>query len=303
MHRRTYLGALASGVGLFGGCLGGGSGASDRTATATVTDDVTPAPTATETPEPTETETITETETATETESAQETPDPGRPRIERASLVWEQSGPDSVRDNRIDAAGAGSRLLVGFEYRLEMEAGEFDPLAKVRILEDGRRQIDTEEHGFEWELDEARDGTYPFWLPVDSTGYGTGTYEAVVTLENRGQGLTSEPARFSFDLVEPLAPTAVELRHTEPQSATVGEPFDMALTFRNRADRTSSLVRTVVAQYQDDGDRRHLSETSIHLPALSTVTHTYEGMKLPEPGRYEFSLADTDISWSLEVRE
>lgn len=311
MRRRTYLTAVATGVGLAGGCLSGGDGELTATATRTAAGPTeapasTPqATTATDPDSDTDTATDTGDDPATETgdEPTTETPTPGRPRIERANLIWGATGPDPIVQNGIEQAGVESTILVGISYEVTLEPGEFTPAATVEIFHEAGQQIDAETHRVPMSVDRARTETLPFWLAVDTTGYDAGTYRARVSMHDEESGEESEPAEFSFDLVEPLDPSDVELLSAEPTSVPVDEPFEMALTVRSRTDRTSSLSRDLIALLGEDNAHRALSDISIHLPARTTITRRFDGYRLPEPGPTEFRLRDTDLSWEIVGEE
>lgn len=295
MDRRTYVGTVASGIGLLGGCLGGGGSAQTPEKTATLT------PTARATPTPTQT--ATETATSTDTETATATPTPNVPQIEAASLIWDSAGQDLVATKAIETAGRGSEVIVGIRYNIHLEPGRFDPHATAKIYDADGVRVDTADHQFDWEIDEARPHRGTFYFPFETRGYSRGRYEAEVTLTHEGAGRTSDPARFAFDLVEPLQASEISLLQSTPATVPAEENFDMQLTFRNSADRTSSFVRTLLLSYGEGGNQQPVGEFSLHLPANSTVTHPFEDLSLPRAGEYRFQFQDTALEWSLQVTE
>ena len=297
MDRRTYIGTVASGIGLFGGCLGGGGSARTPEKTATLT----PTGTAVSTPTQTATETATPTDTETPTETP--TPTPNAPQIEAASLIWDSAGQDLVATKAIESAGRGSVVIVGIRYNIHLEPGRFDPHARAEIYDADGIRVDTADHQFDWEIAESRFHRGTVYFTFETRGYSTGRYEAEVTLTHEGTGNTSDPVRFDFELVEPLQQSEISLLQSSPAAVPAEEPFDMQLTFRNSADRTSSFVRTLSISYGEGGTQQPVGEFSLHLPANSTVTHPFEDLSLPRAGEYRFQFQDTTFDWSIQITD
>lgn len=297
MHRRTYLGSLASSVGLAGGCLGGGPVDETRTTQTTSAEPTTTA-TATETPTARTAETSTDTPTEPDTET--EAPDPDPLRIERANLIWGTGGSDPVWHNAVDSAGVGGTVILGARFRVNVDTPEFRPGVDGRILDDGGTQIDTVSHALP-EAIESPEETFPYWLQLDTAGYETGSYTCELTATDRQNGGASATTQFDFDLVDPLDTDDVELRSSEPETVATGDPFTWELTFRNLADRTSDLQGDLYLEI--DGRRRELLEASWTLPSLSTVTHERGEFEFDEPVTLRFDVPTHDLGWQIEVVE
>jgi len=296
MHRRTYLGSLASTVGLAGGCLGGGPMNGAETTQTTIAKPTTA--TATEPPAPTTTEPSTDSPTEPDTET--ETPDPDPLGIERASLIWGTGGADPILRNAVASAGAGGTVILGARLLVNVDAAEFRPAVDGRIMNDAGTQIDTVSHELP-EAVESPGGAFPYWLQLDTAGYETGTYTCELTATDRLTDGVSATAQFDFDLVEPLDTDDVELRSVEPETVPKGEPFTWELTFRNLADRTSDLQGDLHIEIA--GRRRELTDVSWTLPALSTVTHERGEFEFDEPVTLRFDVPSHDIGWQIEVVE
>lgn len=298
MRRRAYLGTVASGVGLLGGCLTGGDPAGNRTATPTSASAATATPTAT----PTEQAVAgNDTATRTETEEPTATEPQRRLAIDRANLVWATHGSDPVVTKQIQSAGTGGTVPLGVAVETNFREGDGMELTiDVAVETDEGTQVDAFRHTFDRQ-DDPGDRVPWYTLPLDTRGFSTGRYVAEVVVTDERRGLTAEPERFEFDLVEPLESDGVELRTHEPETVTAGEEFSWALTLRNLTDRTSTIQGTLMVEYVGDSGRSTFGDTSWTLPARSTVTMVTEGLSLSQAETYRFRLSPYGLIWEIEV--
>lgn len=285
MHRRTYLGALASGVGLTAGCSSNEGGGGTPTPESTATE--TPTPTPEPTPEPTETP----------------TPAPSGPRIEESAMVWGTGGDDWLSEKAIESASVGSDVSFGFDYVFPAEREEPEGRAEARITDENGSTATSQ--GFDFELDAAdRD-------VVDQVGYITvpmdrlsaGSYTAELTVKNKFTDETSDGSRVNFELIEPLGERDVRLLGVEPKTAPVGTDFTWTLRLANRSDRSNSIVGSLTYSPARENWSANLREVSLTLPANDTVGKTLPMFAVDNPITYEWEIPSVDISWETEFVE
>jgi hypothetical protein len=282
MRRRTYIGALASGVGLLAGCTGDGGDGS----TPTPTDTATPEPTDTPTPEPTETP----------------TPEPTTPQVEAASLIWNGEAEGTIEERSIETAGAGGHQFVGVRTVLRVNDDKLTPKFTVDIADSTGETVATESFDAAFDAPDAQYTTKPFWVYMDLRDLDPGRYSGTVTVTDTYQGRTSDPTGFEFELVEPLTAGEVTLVDAAPEKTPAGEPFRWRLTLENRTSTANSVVGDVSYSPADANYSVGFRPVSWSLPPSTQVRYPTHPLQF-EPGTYEFSVSEVDVQWETTVAD
>jgi hypothetical protein len=290
MHRRTFLGALAAGVGGLAGCIDGGQAADsgDSQGGAADTDDPTTARTPT-----TDTATDRTTDTAGSTDSATEGDDPAQTTVTADIVTDLFAVPEVVAPDSPDSFGVfgerGEQFVVAM---LDTTVAESVPVADVSLSADGQSFPATTEVGYgAWEL-------FDLGEAYDPEDYPQGWIVVPVS-----KPLEVDTARLTWpggehvlgdDALARLArpPTTFAVESFEvPETVTVGETMTATATVTNTGDTDG----TFVAALNRSGPLiAYAPQAAVRLSvaAGATETWTFEYTADPMGGLSERSVMD-----------
>ena len=181
-----------------------------------------------------------------------------------------------------------------------MNDDKLTPEFTVDIEDSSGKTVSSSSFDAAFDAPDADYTTETFWVRLDLRNLDPGRYVGAVTATDTYQGRSSDPARFEFELVAPLAAGEVSLLESAPATTPAGETFRWTLTLENR----TSTANTVVGQLGYSPDHANYSvgvrQVSWTLPASTTVEYPTAPVRF-EAGTYELSVSGADIQWETTV--
>ena len=228
------------------------------------------------------------------------------PQLENVHLVshWEKYG--DVSENKISAIGAGAYANVGLTYTLPIHEGKSEELVQATIYHDNisvdsRKNADTKLSGGNMSED-----SWERWFSFDTKGWETGEYLIEAIVRDEISGRNSPANKFTFEVVDPLRPSDVELTRIEkPPTIKKGQKTTFTLHLKNVSEMDNSIVSTISVRY-DGSDWQSADEEErfkLNIPAGETRKWESGEVSFDYTGTYEYRLDDVDTVWSFSVTE